>query len=320
MAEKFRTIVGGRSRSNRLAGDSPRGIEILLKKASVDPAFRLSLLQEPLAAARSILLDLKQVEIDILESAPRPILERMIENTFVPKQHVKTFRTAPSAAILALLLSTTVVVPVLAGGGQEELPAQTIEQEEITRNRMALVQEALEAYKNDHGFYPSTREWFENSAILSEYVPQSELYDPWKRKFHYNAVKEKGEIVSYKLESYGLNLELYDDNIPCPVITHKHQFTGINPIIILFPSNGSLIDLIVDPDGLNITRREARAEHTDAEAVIHWYLNGVNIGSTVKVHYLTIEPAQGRNTLLLIDENEVSADTIFYARKMEPAQ
>lgn len=124
MAEKFRTIVGGRSRSNRLAGDSPRGIEILLKKASVDPAFRLSLLQEPLAAARSILLDLKQVEIDILESAPRPILEK----TFVPKQHVKIIRTAPSAAILALLLRTAVVVLVLAGGEQEELPAHKTDQ------------------------------------------------------------------------------------------------------------------------------------------------------------------------------------------------
>ena len=28
-----RTIVGGRSRSDRLVGDFPRGIEILLKKA-----------------------------------------------------------------------------------------------------------------------------------------------------------------------------------------------------------------------------------------------------------------------------------------------
>ena len=78
MNEKGRTIVGGRSRSNRLVGDFPRGIEILLKKASVDPEFSQYLLQDPLNAGRSIALDLKPVEINILTYTSKIVLEKMI--------------------------------------------------------------------------------------------------------------------------------------------------------------------------------------------------------------------------------------------------
>ena len=99
MNDERRTIVGGRSRSNRLVGDFPRGIEILLKKASVDPVFRQFLLQDPLTAAQSIELDLKPVEISILNNTPISILQRMIASIRVPKQHVNTFRTGKTAAI-----------------------------------------------------------------------------------------------------------------------------------------------------------------------------------------------------------------------------
>ena len=39
MRDAFKTIVGGRSTDNLPAGNSRRGIEILLKKASVDEDF-----------------------------------------------------------------------------------------------------------------------------------------------------------------------------------------------------------------------------------------------------------------------------------------
>ncbi len=227
MDDKHRTIVGGRSRSDRLVGDFPRGIEILLKKASVDPMFCQFLLQDPLNAAQSIALDLKPVEINILTNTSISVLQRMITNIHVPKQHIKTFRTGKITAILALVLSTTVVMPALAAGGIEELPSQGIEQEELARNRMAAVQEALEAYRKEHGTYPETRTWYEIPGPLAEYFPLSEIYDPWKRRFHYNAVKEKGEIVNYKLESLRLDIETFNDNIPCPIATDEQRFTGV---------------------------------------------------------------------------------------------
>ena len=313
MNEKRRTIVGGRSRSNRLVGDFPRGIEILLKKASVDSAFGQYLLQTPLEAARSIALDLKPVEINILTNTPRPLLQKMIISTRVPKHHVKTFRTATVTAMLALVLSTTVVLPVLAGGGQEELPAQTIEQEELTRNRMAVVQEALEAYRVEYGTYPDTKTWYQIQSPLAEYAPLSDFYDPWKRIFHYNAVKEDGEIVNYKLESLGLDIETFSDNIPCPIVTDKHLFSGVSPINILYPLEEQTITVAELSDGI----LEIRADHENEIVQIHWYLNGISIGSTVKVHNLAVEPNLGKNTLLLVDENEESADIVFSAVEEE---
>lgn len=226
MNDEHRTIVGGRSRSNKLVGDIPRGIEILLKKASVDPDFYAFLLQNPLGAARSIELDLKPVEKSILNNIDEHILQKMIASTRVPKQHIKSFRTAKTAAVLIFLLSSTMV---MAGGeteGMEPMPAWEVEQIELAEAKMSSVQNALEAYKMDSGRYPETSEWLDTPGPLSEYLSQSDLFDPWKRKFHYEAVMEDGKIVNYKLESLGLDPEYPYDNIPCPLDPDEHLFSG----------------------------------------------------------------------------------------------
>jgi penicillin-binding protein/type II secretion system (T2SS) protein G len=319
MNDKPRTIVGGRSRSNRLVGNFPRAIEILLKKASVNPEFSQYLLQDPLNAALSIALDLKLVEINILKNTSKPVLEKMIASIRVPKQHIKTFRTATVTAMMAVVLSTTVVLPVLAGGGHEDLPAQTIEQEEFTRNRMAMVQEALEAYKMEYGTYPSTSTWYELPGPLAEYAPINDLYDPWKRRFHYNSVKKDGKIVNYKLESLGLDVNYPEDNILCPIATVEHSFAGICPVNILFPVNGDTIILSNNTDNVD-GYIQARAEHTDTKGIVQWYLNGVKVGITIEVHNLILRPEFVRNTLLLVDAKDVSASITFSAVKKEVSQ
>lgn len=306
MSDERRTIVGGRSRSDRLVGEFPRSIEILLKKASVDSVFKQLLLRDPLNAAQSIVLDLKPVEINILTNTSISILQSMISNIRVPKQHIKTFRTGTIAAIFAVLMSTTVVSPLLAGG-QMDLPEQGIDQEELARERMIVIQGALEAYRNDQGSYPSTSAWFEIPDLLSEYTPLSEIYDPWKRKFHYKALKEGGEIVNYKLESLGIDDEYFDDNIPCPIDTDGHRFTGISPINILYPLEENKIIMDDLPDGT----LQFRAEHENERVLVDWYLNDVRVGITLKIHNLIIRPDRGEYTLLLVDENEESAGIIF---------
>jgi hypothetical protein len=303
MNEERRTIVGGRSRSDRLIGDFPRGIEILVKKASVDSVFKQLLLRDPLNAARSIMLDLKPVEINILTNTSISVLQSMISNIRVPKQHIKTFRTGTIAAIFAILMSTTVVSPLLAGG-QMDLPEQSIDQEE------------LEAYKNDYGTYPSTCTWFEVPGLLTEYAPLSDFYDPWKRRFHYNAVRERGMIVNYKLESLGLDDKYYDDNIPCPIDTDEHRFTGVSPINIIYPLEGHTITTDELSDGI----LEIRAEHENEMVYINWYLNEVCIGYTVKDHTMTTEPDPGENILLLVDENEESTSIHFLVSEKEVSQ
>ncbi|UCF97731.1 MAG: type II secretion system protein GspG [Spirochaetaceae bacterium] len=221
----LRTIVGGRSRSNRLVGEFPRGIEILLKKARVDVSFRERLLKDPLSAAASISLVLTEQEVSILRNTPRSLVAMMVSNTRVLKQHVPIFKTAKTAAVLALALGTTAVVPSLASAGIEEPPSASIEQLELARQRMAAIQDALEVFRNDNGRYPTTTEWLEAVNPLSDYIQVRDLYDPWDRKFHYQAVEVGNSIVSYRLESLGLDTESAYDNIPCPIATEDHSFS-----------------------------------------------------------------------------------------------
>lgn len=314
-----RTIVGGRSRSDRLVGDFPRGIEILLKKACVDSAFRKLVLQDPLIAGQSIELDLKPLEINILKNTPRSVLQAMIANTRVPKQHVKTFQTARTAALLALVLSCTAVMPTLAAGGIEESPSQGIQQVELAKERMTAVQEALEAFRKEHGRYPETKEWLEMPNPLTAYIPLSVFYDPWKRRFHYKAVKEGGKIVNYTLESLGLDVESLHDNIPCPIAADEHRFTGVSPIKILYPLAGYTITINGKPGGSDGVV-QFQAEHANEKVLVDWYLNGVKVGSTVKTHNLKLELGLGKHILILVDENEDNASIHFSVAEQEVAQ
>ena len=116
MEKNFKTIVGGRSEPFRNPDGFPRGIEILLKKAKVDPDFRLLLLRDPVAAAGSIELDISDSEERSLLSTYPQIIEKMVENTFVPKHHVSAFRNARSAAVLSLVLVSTVAAPAFGSG------------------------------------------------------------------------------------------------------------------------------------------------------------------------------------------------------------
>ncbi|UCF97728.1 MAG: type II secretion system protein GspG [Spirochaetaceae bacterium] len=225
MDKHLRTIVGGRSTAYEGRKDFPRGIEILLKKAKVDPAFQDLLLQDPVAAAESIELTLQENEKRILVNTPEAVLKSTIKKTFVPKQHIRTFLNQKAPAMLALVLATTVILS--ASGGSEGITADDMiayEMEEAT-DKMAVLQSALEQYKTDHGQYPSNEQWLEATNPLERYVGTNYLFDPWKRKFHYEGVQGKsGKVTNYYLESLGLDPDDPEDNIPCPIVTDAHRF------------------------------------------------------------------------------------------------
>ena len=61
----------------------PRGIEVLVKKASVDPAFRTLLLERRAGAAREIALELDPAEAAMLNAIPAAQLEAIIARTTV---------------------------------------------------------------------------------------------------------------------------------------------------------------------------------------------------------------------------------------------
>jgi hypothetical protein len=81
----------------------PRGIEVLLKKAAIDPQFREVLLNDPEAAAKSIELELTPIEQAMLQNMPTEQLAVIINQTDVPQQQRRAFLGTAAAAMLAVL-------------------------------------------------------------------------------------------------------------------------------------------------------------------------------------------------------------------------
>ena len=101
-----RTIVGGRprGRGSDRAG-VPRGIEVLIKKASLDHAFCRLLLEQRAAAAREIGLELTSAETAILASVPEAQLQAMIDRTQVPDAQRRAFLGSLGAAMLSAVVA-----------------------------------------------------------------------------------------------------------------------------------------------------------------------------------------------------------------------
>ena len=89
------------------------GIEVLLRKASVDPEFRRLLISSRAAAAKEIGLDLTPAEEGILSTVPATDLQGMIERIEVPAAHRAVFLGKTAATMLAIVVGAG----VLAGCG-----------------------------------------------------------------------------------------------------------------------------------------------------------------------------------------------------------
>lgn len=98
------TIVGGRPPGcGQSVGSIPRGVEVLLKKASVDAEFKTLLLRDRADAAREIGLDLTPSEQALLKVIPAAQLETIIANTRVRADQRPAFLGRAAAAMLLAL-------------------------------------------------------------------------------------------------------------------------------------------------------------------------------------------------------------------------
>jgi hypothetical protein len=105
------TIVGGRPPgSGRRWGPIPRGIEILVKKASVDPEFRRLLLDVRAEAAGAIGLALDRAEAAMLAAIPDTQLDMIIARATVPVESRAAFLGRAAALMLAALGAETFAV------------------------------------------------------------------------------------------------------------------------------------------------------------------------------------------------------------------
>jgi hypothetical protein len=83
--------------------DIPRGVEVLIKKAAVDPAFKKMLLEKRAGAADAIALTLSPAEEAMLEAVPEAQLRAIVANTKVSPSLRPVFLGCAAAAMLAAL-------------------------------------------------------------------------------------------------------------------------------------------------------------------------------------------------------------------------
>ncbi len=86
-----------------MTNDIPRGVEVLVKKAAVDPEFKALLLAERSGAAAEIGLELNGAEAAMLDGAPEAQLESIIANTTVSPKLRPAFLGWAAAVMLAAL-------------------------------------------------------------------------------------------------------------------------------------------------------------------------------------------------------------------------
>ncbi len=84
-----------------MGGQIPQRIEVLLKKASVDPVFRTAFLERRGEMAQEIGLSLEPAEAAMLRAVRREQLEAIIARTSVPEEHRRAFLGQAAAAMLA---------------------------------------------------------------------------------------------------------------------------------------------------------------------------------------------------------------------------
>lgn len=98
------TIVGGRppAKGRGVAG-IPRGMEVLVKKASVDDAFRALLLEKRDAAAAEIGLELDPAEVVMLRAVSAEQLAGIIAGTKVEPASRRAFLGKVAAAMLVAI-------------------------------------------------------------------------------------------------------------------------------------------------------------------------------------------------------------------------
>jgi len=125
------TIVGGRPPgSGKAVGPIPRGIEVLIKKAAVDPEFKMLLLAKRDKAAGEIDLTLEAAEAMMLKATPRAQLEAIIAQTSVHPSVLPAFLGRAAAVMLVALGAGTLgcdKVEVTDGIAPDRPPAKRVE-------------------------------------------------------------------------------------------------------------------------------------------------------------------------------------------------
>jgi hypothetical protein len=130
------TIVGGRPPgSGRTLGGIPRGVEVLIKKATVDTSFRERLLAERAGAAALVGLKLAPAEEALLANIPAAQLAAVIAGTRVAP-HLRAAFSGYAAATMLAALGTAVTSygddgQLVTKGIDPNMPMAGVDAEEV---------------------------------------------------------------------------------------------------------------------------------------------------------------------------------------------
>lgn len=146
----FTTIVGGRPPgSGTNVSDIPRGIEVLIKKATVDTDFRMLLLEKRGVAAREIDIELTEAELNMLSTMPAEQLEKIIDNTKVKPEHRAVFMGKAGKLMLAVLAGGVLIAVMVPSLGHTLTPEQLDHIRQMQMQRMSDINDVNEPNQAD---------------------------------------------------------------------------------------------------------------------------------------------------------------------------
>jgi hypothetical protein len=121
--KKARISKPRRPKSGLASGDIPRGIDVLVKKASVDPGFRKRLIEKRGDAAKEIDLELDPSERLILDHVSEAQLEAVVSRARVNWKDRAVFLGRTATVMLAALGTVTMSTGCGTKGHRAERPA-----------------------------------------------------------------------------------------------------------------------------------------------------------------------------------------------------
>jgi acyl carrier protein len=166
----------------------PKGIEVLVKKASVDPAFKMLLLAQRADAAREIGLDLDATEALMLAAVPSQQLESIIARTSVPQEHRRAFLGQAAAAMLAaigavvageasVLADDSLGGGISVGGAMSDTPANRDTPKKNVRDDPEVIKQRIVALVAKRFNIPKDEVLPETSFVDDLHATASQLID-----------------------------------------------------------------------------------------------------------------------------------------------
>jgi len=189
-AEAFRTtIVGGRPPgSGQRVGNVPRGVEVMVKKAAVDPAFKEILFEKRAGAAEAIALKLEPAEAAMLAAVPEAQLDAIVANTKVNPSLRPAFLGYAAGVMLAALGVSTSCSKKVAEHRDIDL---------VKGHTVAIIEEKYRANPEEipTGEIPADKGVITGVVYVPEDFPVTDVIVTIEGSDAYAIPGEKGEFV-----------------------------------------------------------------------------------------------------------------------------